>query len=107
MWFVPVSLDRLLLDDPVPREDLKHDRRWAAARIVTQPQAGNPFLVSDPEWEAIGEAATNRGSPSHRAVDNVWLEVQATARLWQRERVPVFTLKNNVRNVIIGLVTTR
>jgi hypothetical protein len=32
------------------------DPFFAGARILTQPQAANPFLLSDDEWDAIEDA---------------------------------------------------
>lgn len=53
--FCPLTFDRLLLDRPIPREALASDPSFATARILTQPQATNPFLVTEEEWQAIEE----------------------------------------------------
>jgi hypothetical protein len=52
MTFCPLHLDRILAQ-PVPRAVLKADPVFSRARIITQPQAGNPFLLTDEEWDVI------------------------------------------------------
>ena len=105
MWFCPVIFDEVLLDDPVPRDELKTDPRFAHARILTQPQAGNPFSLTDDEWAVLEEHASRRRHTlvACRDADNVWREVQHRAKRWQEAGVPVYTLKENVRNEIIGV----
>ena len=49
--FCPIHLD--WLDVPIAREELRADPRFASARILSQPQAGNPFRMVESEWEAI------------------------------------------------------
>jgi hypothetical protein len=57
------------LDTPVTREELRHDPAFAQAAILRQPFAGNPFRLSDAEWNAIltrhraaGDSSTEAGS---------------------------------------------
>jgi len=60
MMFCPLSLDRILFPHPIPRHLLLQDTRFASARIVTQPQAANPFLLTDDEWAAIEDLLRRR-----------------------------------------------
>jgi EVE domain len=53
-WFCPVEFDTVL-DPPIDRSDLKADPRFERSRILNQPFAANPFLVSDEEWSAISD----------------------------------------------------
>jgi hypothetical protein len=55
MWFAEVCLDDFLDGDPISRIELRADRRFARARILTQPQGANPFLTTDDEWSVIEE----------------------------------------------------
>jgi hypothetical protein len=50
---MPLRLTEVFLDAPITREELRHDRRFAGATILSQPFAGNPFLLTDEEWAAI------------------------------------------------------
>jgi predicted RNA-binding protein with PUA-like domain len=50
---MPLRLNELFLDDPVTREELRHDLRFAGAAILAQPFAGNPFPLTDDQWAAI------------------------------------------------------
>jgi hypothetical protein len=50
---MPLRLTELFLDDPITREELGHDPRFAGAAILSQPFAGNPFPLSDDQWAAI------------------------------------------------------
>jgi predicted RNA-binding protein with PUA-like domain len=50
---MPLRLNELFLDDPVTREELRHDPRFAGAAILAQPFAGNPFPLTDDQWAAI------------------------------------------------------
>jgi predicted RNA-binding protein with PUA-like domain len=52
MW-MPLRLTEVFLDAPITREELRQDPRFARATILSQPFAGNPFLVTDEEWAAI------------------------------------------------------
>jgi hypothetical protein len=108
MWFCPVAFDEVFLDNPIPRNILKSDRRFSRSRILTQPQAGNPFLVTDSEWEAIEQHAAKRrgGASEERSADNVWLEVRHRAQHWMKERTPVYTLKQNVENYVTAVADT-
>ncbi|MGI8796794.1 MAG: HNH endonuclease [Acidimicrobiia bacterium] len=61
-WFCPLHFDRLLIDNPIPKEELFADPAFRLARIRTQPQAANPFLLSQDEWAAIDAAYRRRRS---------------------------------------------
>jgi hypothetical protein len=50
---MPLRLTELFLDDPITREELSHESRFAGAAILSQPFAGNPFPLSDDQWAAI------------------------------------------------------
>jgi hypothetical protein len=50
---MPLRLTELFLDDPITREELGHDPRFAGAAVLSQPFAGNPFPLSDDQWAAI------------------------------------------------------
>jgi Domain of unknown function (DUF3883) len=50
---MPLRLTEVFLDAPVTREELRHDPRFVGATILSQPFAGNPFLLTDEEWAAI------------------------------------------------------
>ena len=50
---LPLRLTELFLDDPITREELRHDPRFAAAAILAQPFAGNPFPLTEDQWAAI------------------------------------------------------
>lgn len=59
MTFASVLLDDFLTD-PITKAELAADARFAAARIITQPQAGNPFLTTDEHWAAIEDLRRTR-----------------------------------------------
>jgi hypothetical protein len=61
---LPLRLTEVFLDDPITREELRHDPRFAAAAILSQPFAGNPFLLSDEEWAAILDHHRDQPPPS-------------------------------------------
>lgn len=104
----PVQFDTILLDEPVKRAELKADPRFAGSRIITQPFAGNPFVVTEAEWQAIADRLPPAASTAPtRAAANVWLEVQHRAREWMAAGTPVYTLKRNVRNLITNVTDTR
>jgi predicted RNA-binding protein with PUA-like domain len=50
---MPLRLTELFLDDPITREELRDDPRFAGAAILAQPFAGNPFPLTDDQWTAI------------------------------------------------------
>jgi predicted RNA-binding protein with PUA-like domain len=67
---MPLRLTEVFLDSPVTREELRHDRRFASATILSQPFAGNPFLLTDDEWGAIlDHHRTSDQPPASSAVD--------------------------------------
>ena len=72
MTFASLLLDEYL-DVPVYRSELRGDPRFARARILTQPQAGSPFLTTDEEWAAIEDVVQARGS--------VWRPLQTQSGL--------------------------
>lgn len=105
LWFCPLFLDRIYINDPIPKSDVLADPRFGSARIITQPQAANPFLTTDEQWEVIEEQAARR-TPSatrwlNRPEENVWLQVQHQARRWRDAGTPIYTLKEEVRNFIV------
>jgi hypothetical protein len=65
---MPLHLTEVFFEDPVTREELRHDRRFASATILSQPFAGNPFLLSDEEWAAILDHHRDQ-PPASPAVD--------------------------------------
>jgi hypothetical protein len=103
----PIALQRIFVNDPIPRAVLMNDPRFAGARVITQPWAANPFLTTDDEWAVIEELAAHRqpGSVSwlSRSAEDVWREVQDKARRWQADGTPVYTLQERVRNLIVGV----
>lgn len=104
----PVRFDTVLLDEPILKDELKADPRFAGSRIITQPFAGNPFLLTDMEWQAIADRLSlDPSGPVVRSSANVWLEVQHRAREWMAAGTPVYTLKRGVRNVITGVTDTK
>jgi hypothetical protein len=50
---MPLRLTEIFLDDPITRDELRHDPRFAGATILHQPFAGNPFPLTDDQWAAI------------------------------------------------------
>jgi hypothetical protein len=58
---MPLRLTELFLDDPITREELGQDQRFAGAAILSQPFAGNPFPLTDDQWAAIVD---HHGEPS-------------------------------------------
>ena len=60
MLFASVRLDDFLDGDPILKRELIGDPRFSRARIVSQPQAGNPFLTTDEEWSVIDELLMGR-----------------------------------------------
>jgi hypothetical protein len=67
MW-MPLRLTEVFLDAPMTREELRHDRRFAGATILSQPFAGNPFLLTDEQWAAILDQHHDE-PPASSAVD--------------------------------------
>ena len=64
---MPLRLTEVFLDAPFTREELRHDPRFAGATILSQPFAGNPFLLSDEEWAAILDHHRPSDQPSASA----------------------------------------
>jgi hypothetical protein len=60
MRFQPIEFDELLLDNPITKDELRSDARFATARIISQPFAANPFLTTNEEWKAIEELREHR-----------------------------------------------
>jgi hypothetical protein len=61
---MPLRLTELFLDEPITREELGHDPRFAGAAILSQPFAGNPFPLTDDQWAAIVDHhGQSSGSP--------------------------------------------
>jgi len=106
LW-CPITFDTILAVAPILRAELMTDPRFAGSRIMNQPFAGNPFRVTDQEWEAIADRLHGLPRRSGRTVANVWLEVQHRARQWMETGTPVYTLKRNVRNIITGVTDSR
>jgi predicted RNA-binding protein with PUA-like domain len=66
---MPLRLNELFLDDPVTREELRHDPRFAGAGILAQPFAGNPFPLTDDQWAAIVDHRHTSAPPDDRPAD--------------------------------------
>ncbi len=54
-WHVPVEFTRHFLDEPITRETLRADERFAGSLIIRVPRGSNPFPVEPAEWPAIAE----------------------------------------------------
>jgi predicted RNA-binding protein with PUA-like domain len=50
-WHVGVELEAL--EEPIPRDELRADPRWAHAAILRAPRSANPFPVTAEEWAAV------------------------------------------------------
>lgn len=68
--FCPLLLDDVIADRPILKPALRADPHFAGARILSQPQAGNPFLTTDSEWAVIAELRAARSTP--RQQNPVW-----------------------------------
>jgi hypothetical protein len=55
-WRIGIRIEDVL-ESPIPRRELSADPKFADARILRMPGGGNPFPLSNGEWQAI---------PSHR-----------------------------------------
>jgi EVE domain-containing protein len=51
-WRVGISIGEVLLT-PILRADLAEDPAFARASIIRMPGGGNPFPVTEPQWQAI------------------------------------------------------
>jgi predicted RNA-binding protein with PUA-like domain len=71
-WWLPLRLTEAFLETPITREELRHDPRFAQAAILRQPWAGNPFPLSDLEWEAILDHHHSTGSAGHAGTSSGW-----------------------------------
>jgi 5-methylcytosine-specific restriction protein A len=71
----PVHFDTIRLGNPIPRADLKSDARFVGSRIITQPFAGNPFPVTDIEWQAIADRLPPMPPQVTGKTDWVWDEI--------------------------------
>lgn len=103
----PLEFDTVLIGNPVHRAELVEDPRFAESRIVKQPFAGNPLLLTESEWDAIADRLPAPGALPPRTAANVWLELQHRARQWMAAGTPVYTLKRNVRNFITGVTDSK
>jgi predicted RNA-binding protein with PUA-like domain len=65
---MPLRLAEVFLDAPITREELRQDRRFAGATILSQPFAGNPFPLTNEEWAAILDHHRDQ-PPASPAVD--------------------------------------
>ena len=54
-WLMPVHFDRVFLDTPITRDELKADERFAGSLIIRMPRGSNPFPVEAAEWPAVAE----------------------------------------------------
>jgi len=80
-WWLPLQLTEVFPDAPVTREELRHDPRFAQAAILRQPWAGNPFPLSDAEWQAILDRRQGAGSAGGSGPSSEWtLQPGATIR---------------------------
>ena len=66
-WFVPVLFTRHFLDQPIPRDVLRDDPRFADAAILRAPSGGNPFPLDPAGWAAVVERVPHRPT-EHRLV---------------------------------------
>lgn len=53
MWFSPLRLTDVRVDNPILKADLLDAGGFENARIIRQPMAGNPTLLTDDEWDVI------------------------------------------------------
>jgi hypothetical protein len=67
-WGLPIRLTRRFLDDPVPRAVLAADPRFAGSAVLVQPWSGNPFPLTDAQWNAIVDHVGDRGAPDQGGV---------------------------------------
>jgi predicted RNA-binding protein with PUA-like domain len=67
-WFCPLEMDYDLFDSPIRRSELREDPRFANAYILRVPGAGNPFPLTEDEWQAVAsrlpKARRKRSQPS-------------------------------------------
>jgi predicted RNA-binding protein with PUA-like domain len=61
-WHIGIRLAEPLAE-PIPRHVLVADPDFADAAIIRMPGGGNPFPVTDPQWQAI---VTRAASPARR-----------------------------------------
>jgi hypothetical protein len=52
-YFCPLEWDDVRVDHPILKVDLLQAGGFEKARIVSQPMAGNPFMLTDEEWQVI------------------------------------------------------
>ena len=81
---VPIRLDRVLLDSPVLGSDLRLDPSFEDALIFRFPGGGNPFPLSEEQWQAI----VDRAEPAPRRRNPAWVrdEVILALDLYLRHR---------------------
>jgi hypothetical protein len=52
-WQVGIRIDEVLLDNPILRGELSRNPDFASALILRMPGGGNPFPVTEVQWQAI------------------------------------------------------
>jgi hypothetical protein len=60
---VEVDLPRLFVDDPIGRDELRADERFADALVLRMPGGANPFPLTPPQWQAILDRAPAASRP--------------------------------------------
>jgi predicted RNA-binding protein with PUA-like domain len=71
-WWLPLRLSEAFLDAPITRQELRDDPRFGQAAILRQPQAGNPFPLTDTEWAAILDRHPSAGETSRSEPSSQW-----------------------------------
>lgn len=69
---MPLRLSEFFLDDPITREELRLDPRFAGAAILSQPFAGNPFPLTEEEWAAIVDHHRQTSAPTEKGTAVPW-----------------------------------
>jgi predicted RNA-binding protein with PUA-like domain len=72
-WWLPLRLSEAFLDAPITRQELRDDPRFGQAAILRQPQAGNPFPLTDAEWAVILDRHPGAGETSRSEPGSGWL----------------------------------
>ncbi|GAA4257516.1 hypothetical protein GCM10022255_074620 [Dactylosporangium darangshiense] len=81
-YVLPVRITRLFLHDPLPRDVLSADPRFAAAAVLREPGSGNLFAVTDDEWAALHEQLDGRALAGTTTADGAGAEQVLRRRLF-------------------------